>query len=64
MNFIFPTAANVAEVHFGKLYLTIGVAVFFLFPILTLAIKWLNYRNTSSKANSFSLPGAKMLRDV
>jgi uncharacterized membrane protein YdbT with pleckstrin-like domain len=41
-----PTLANSLRTHVANPFLIIGLAVLVLFPIITLAVKWLNYQNT------------------
>jgi hypothetical protein len=49
---LLPSAANILKVHLGNPFLTIGIAVLFLFPIVTLTAKWLNYKNTAYRIYS------------
>jgi hypothetical protein len=45
LSMLFPTPPG-GTVHVGNPFLTIGITVLLLFPIVSLAAKWLNYRNT------------------
>lgn len=44
--FLLPSLATKMSVTFGNPFVIIGVAVLLLFPVVTLAIRWLNYKNT------------------
>jgi membrane protein YdbS with pleckstrin-like domain len=46
LNAFLPTAADFISRHVGSPFVTFGVVVLCLFPIVTLSIKWLNYSNT------------------
>jgi membrane protein YdbS with pleckstrin-like domain len=46
LSMIFPTGTVSATVHVGSPFLIVGIAVLVLFPIVTLAARWLNYSNT------------------
>jgi hypothetical protein len=43
---LLPSRIAIATAYVGSPFLIIGIAVLLLFPIVTLAAKWLNYRNT------------------
>ena len=43
---LFPTLKAAPAMQLGNPFATIGIAVLVLFPIVSLAAKWLNYRNT------------------
>jgi membrane protein YdbS with pleckstrin-like domain len=47
-----PAVATKMTVYVGNPLVTIGVTILFLFPAVTLAIKWLNYRNTVYRVHS------------
>jgi membrane protein YdbS with pleckstrin-like domain len=46
LSMLFPSSVVVAGASIGSPFLIIGIAVLLLFPIVTLASKWLNYSNT------------------
>jgi hypothetical protein len=45
LSMLFPGTFG-ATLPVGDPFLTIGITVLLLFPVVTLAAKWLNYRNT------------------
>jgi membrane protein YdbS with pleckstrin-like domain len=44
--FLLPTVATKMSIFFGNPFVIIGAAILLLFPVVTLAIRWLNYKNT------------------
>lgn len=46
LSMLFPSGIAIARAYIGSPFLIIGIAVLLLFPAVTLAAKWLNYRNT------------------
>jgi len=52
LSVLFPTGIVTARAYIGSPFLVIGIAVLLLFPIVTLAAKWLNYSNTAYRIYS------------
>src|SRR5262245_21863184 len=46
LSFFLPTVAAKMSISIGNPFVIIGLAILVVFPVVTLAIRWLNYNNT------------------